>query len=490
MTAVLGALLAACKSVASAVLLFSSAAALGWKGVLDQKFLSQLSRLVKLLFLPCLIFSSVASGMSVPFIAENWLLVVMGIVVVLLGFIIGHYVAVLARVPLELRPWFVLGVAFPNMIALPLVLVEALCFEQESKPGDIAECIDGATTRLFTVCLTHTWLLWVLGYLYANAYISTASPPPAQTVVMDDDALKTVSPSNGVAKETGDNKDKQQLACTNSGSAWICTICMSCVIPRCMLGRSYAEPDAKDFQSYAQNTEKDANANASDCAVVVPVADLADDATDANHIRQASPQETTDEKTGCKTCSTVKLLFRMTTLDNPPVIANILALIVGLAPVLKDLFYGQSAPFSFVASGISVLGKASPAITNLIAGATFGLQLQNLQHDDRLGLRSLGLSPLAMILQVLTRLVLVPTLFFILLIVLSDFLPDDPWSRLILYFQPAGVTANMITVLATLLEQPKGAKLVALSAIPQMLLYIPVSTAFITIGLAMNQDSS
>jgi len=173
----------------------------------------------------------------------------------------------------------------------------------------------------------------------------------------------------------------------------------------------------------------------------------------------------------------------------PPVIANILALIVGFAPVLKNLFYGRSAPLSFVASGISVLGKASPAITNLIAGATFGLQLQNLQHDDRLGLRSLGLSPLAMILQVLSRLVLVPLLIFILLIGLSDFLPDDPWSRLILYFQPAGVTANMITVVATLLEQPKGAKLVALSAIPQMLLYIPVSTTFITIGLAMNQDS-
>lgn len=201
------------------------------------------------------------------------------------------------------------------------------------------------------------------------------------------------------------------------------------------------------------------------------------------------PETTETKKIDDNTsCSHAKLLLRMAVLENPPVVANLLAIVVGFWPTFKELLYGQSAPLSFIASGVSVLGKASPAITNLIAGGTFGLQLRNLRSDDRLGLTSLGLSPLAMVLLVACRLILAPLLIFVLLIAMSDFLPDDRWSRLILYFQPAGVTANMITVLATLLEQPKAAKFIAMAAIPQILLYIPVSTGFITTGLAMNEN--
>jgi len=61
---------------------------------------------------------------------------------------------------------------------------------------------------------------------------------------------------------------------------------------------------------------------------------------------------------------------------------------------------------------------------------------------------------------------------------------SDRWSLLILFFQPASTTANMVTVLAQLLHQPAGAQLVAMSNVPQMLLYAPVATFYVATGMA------
>lgn len=172
--------------------------------------------------------------------------------------------------------------------------------------------------------------------------------------------------------------------------------------------------------------------------------------------------------------------------NNPPIVATVMAIFVALTPARK-LLYSPGAPLSFVASSISVMGKAGPAITSTIAGGSFGLQVHSLLQPDRpkgdiLGLRALGVSQWALLALVLCRTVLVPLMNLAMVLLLFNALPEDPWSRLLLFFQPAGVTANMVTVLAHSMDSPRATQLVAIASIPQMLFYIPMSTGLISIG--------
>jgi len=125
-----------------------------------------------------------------------------------------------------------------------------------------------------------------------------------------------------------------------------------------------------------------------------------------------------------------------------------------------------------------------------VTGGTFGLQLVNLRRDDPFGFRALGISPGAMAMLVISRILVIPLINLGFLFLIYDRLPNDPMSRLILFFQPAGVTANIVTVLATLMDRPEAAQMVASSALPQMILYVPVATALIAWGMMCNEQLS
>jgi len=278
------------------------------------------------------------------------------------------------------------------------VLVEALCHEQEA-PGFVAQCVDGATTRLFTVTLTHTFVFWILGFGYVRSYASEHEP---------------------VKVEAED--------------------------------RSGLSPDP------------------------ITVGRLESHAEECRELKEAAERSCFREIMGA--------------LLEPPVVMNAVALGVALSPPLKQLFYSPGALFSFISSALSVVGKASPAVTSLITGGSLGLQLLNVRREDPLGLQALGLSGKAMVGMLFGRLVLVPILDVLVLLLSLDLLPKDPWSLLILFFQPAGVSANMITVLAQLMDQPQGAQMIALSSIPQILLYLPMATMFISWGMISSQPES
>merc|ERR1712232_644238 len=166
------------------------------------------------------------------------------------------------------------------------------------------------------------------------------------------------------------------------------------------------------------------------------------------------------------------------------VLASFVAIPFACVPVLHNLFYSHNAPLSFLASGFSVAAKACPGVMNLVAGGSLGLQLVNFSWEDPLGLRELGMTRRAMLLMIVSRIVVCPLLVLLTIAPFGPWLPQDRWSRLVLFFQPAGVTANGITAMAQLAGKPKAAQLIALAALPQMLLYVPVSAFLISFGIA------
>lgn len=411
-------LAAAVKSVTAAVLLTAWATGLAVRGAVDQPFLSKLSYVAKTMFLPCLAFDAMASGLSIDFLQDNWQLPCCGMFVMASGLICGQILARIARVPKLLKPWFVLGVSMPNMIALPLVLLEAICREENAARAAISTCIANGTTRLFSVSFAQTPVFWTVCYAYAASCTEESTKPlcrkgstkeAAADTAVDAEACTDSSPIGKVADET---------------------------VPVSLTGHAVAPQDA---------------------------------------------QEAADKDGMCRTV--------LRSLMEPPVVANFVALPFAFVPWLHDMLYGQGAPFSFLASGIAVLGKASPGLTNLILGGTLGLQLLSLRKDDPFGLQALGISWPAMLLLVVGRIIIVPALCFTCLTLFIDFLPDDRLSRLLLFFQPAGVTANVVTVLAQLLDRPDGARLIALASIPQMFMYIFTSTVLIALGIRWTEDA-
>jgi len=456
-------MLAATKSVVSAATLFLWAAGIAWGGMVDQTFLSSLARIAKMMFVPCLTFDAIASGVTVPFLRENWMLVAVGALTLVVGTILGHMLARVSSVPEDLKPWFVLSVAVPNMIALPLILVEAICHE-EVEPDDVGHCVSGATTRLFASSLTHLFGVWVVGVAYIQA--STSSSNSSSNSSSDKSSRSSLP--NELVLPTASRTKQHSLQTKGFHSA----------VERARKGGLEAEKAVLNDGSPAADSEVTAVAVQTTTFGVSTAGEAAVAATSGAFLTGS-----TDAKQPVPLAVTVcKALLE------PPVLASALAMAVVFTPLVQNALYTTAAPLSFVASSIAVIAKATPGITNLIAGATLGLQLKDLRWEDPLGLQELGMSGRAMALLVVSRVVIVPTVILVLMMAFFSWLPRDPWSRLILFFQPAGTTANVITILAQVLDKPRGARLTAVAAIPQLALYVPVSTAFIALGIAFNAE--
>ena len=156
------------------MLLFVFAGSFAWRGMADPALLSKLSKVTKTMFMPFLSFNAIAGGITPEFIKDNWQLIVFGMFVQVPGFICGQLLAWLVNVPAHVRPWFVLGITLPNMVALPLVLVEAICREGSATQAEISTCVDGGVTRLVTVVLTQTPMTWTVFYASANGVPGSA----------------------------------------------------------------------------------------------------------------------------------------------------------------------------------------------------------------------------------------------------------------------------------------------------------------------------
>lgn len=455
--------LAAVKSVASAMILFMVGALVSWNKLVDQKFLSQLSKVVKYTFLPFLTFTSISTGMSPEFLASEWQLAVYGMAVLGIGFLYSHFLVKVLDISYAMRPWFVLSVTVPNMIALPMVLVEAMCREEEPEQGAAARCVDAAITRLFMVTLSHTIIFWLGCVRYAKSFADAPSV---------EDAFAA-----GPPKHIGDESVVgEQIALTSSNHE-------QKVGGDRMFGELEKGGASSASVGRAQQEDEDTD-------IVLSPVSLGRPEVSHEELNSCVLELTTEGPVAKPRPSCFAIGDFL--LDNPPVIALILGLAVATAPPLHRMLYGQDAPLSFLATTSAVIGKASPSVTGMIAGCSLGLQMLQIGADkqDPLGLRSLGVSTKAMIAMVVSRIIVVPMLCFGVLLMVLEEMPRDRWARLILFFQPAGVTANIVTLMAQLCNQPEAGKFVAVATIPQMLLYIPAATAFIAIGIYWNSNLS
>merc|ERR1712070_579882 len=102
---------------------------------------------------------------------------------------------------------------------------------------------------------------------------------------------------------------------------------------------------------------------------------------------------------------------------------------------------------------------------------------------DLLGGADVGISRRTMLTLVISKIIIMLSLFFGIILLVLDTMPEERWTRLVLFIQSIGPTAPMMVVLAQVMGKPQDAQLISLSIIPQFLLFLPVSLFFVTSGL-------
>eukprot|EP00270_Netrium_digitus_P015725 TRINITY_DN5558_c0_g1_i1.p1 TRINITY_DN5558_c0_g1~~TRINITY_DN5558_c0_g1_i1.p1 ORF type:complete len:312 (-),score=99.57 TRINITY_DN5558_c0_g1_i1:181-1059(-) len=134
--------------------------------------------------------------------------------------------------------------------------------------------------------------------------------------------------------------------------------------------------------------------------------------------------------------------LHLTDILQPPVVASLLALVLGCIPATKSLMFTDSAPLAFFVGSIDVLGGAMIPCIMLVLGGN----LVSGPASSRLGTKTT-------VAITFTRLVITP-LFGLIVVSLAEwfrFLPaNDPMFRFVLLLQQSMPTSILAGALATM----------------------------------------
>lgn len=132
----------------------------------------QLSQLVFSLFLPCLIFTQLGTAVTIRKMLEWWFIPVNVVIANILGCLLGWLVAILVKPPPEFFKLTIVMIGIGNIGNIPLVLLGAVCRDDENPFGDSETCNSNAIAYI-------SFGQWV-GAVVAYTFVMRMLAPPKQ----------------------------------------------------------------------------------------------------------------------------------------------------------------------------------------------------------------------------------------------------------------------------------------------------------------------
>jgi len=475
--------LAACKATASVGVISVMGIMLAWHGVLDSSGLKLLGSLAQKLIIPCLCFNSIAGNMSPAYLQDNWGLVVGGFAIIAIGNIVGHLLLPFAHVKPTFRPWFVLGCTFPNIFAIPLVFIEAICRDESESASQAEDCIAHASTRLFTFVMFFPLMVYGFGAVYAQrslAALSDAKTSTSGLVQQQNGCIDAVEGETELAPAgdmTASNSFSSPVRKQCSGLGFCCPFW--CLNSACW-SHDQVKPTKDPSHAHGTGASDDVSG-----IMPQPKTEKAPTAVRETTLSQRVEAASDLDVTSCR------WQLRAILLHNPPVLATVAAIAVALVSPLQSMLFGSSASLQFATNAFAVIGKAAPCVTNTAMAASLGCQLMKLQRfSDVFGGKNAGISRRTLGMLVFGKMIIIPAIFVVILILMQDSLPRDRWYRLILFIEAETPTANNVVLLATILGEVESAQILALCTVTQLVIFLPLSTLFVAVGLAMTDGLS
>lgn len=302
-----------------------------------------LSKLVFALFLPCLIFTHLGQSITVDNFLSWWFIPVNVIISTLVGCILGMLVVAICCPPPEFKRFTIIMTAFGNTGNLPLAIVGTVCHDDDNPFGP--DCHNKGVSYVSFA----QWVAVILVYTFVYHMME----PPMEYYEVVDEGLEIEQQTENaeisrpllVEAEWPGMEDQET---EHSKTPFIAKIFKS--------SRNGQQSTSHDLESMGE--ESDNSPKAMRCMAaprVVSKITIVAEQTPIKHILQ------------------------------PPTIASLLAIIVGMIPQVKSFVFGDDAPLSFVTDSLQILAGAMVPSVMLILGGMFAEG----PNDSKLGSRTM-----------------------------------------------------------------------------------------------------
>ncbi|CBI33575.3 unnamed protein product, partial [Vitis vinifera] len=321
-----------------------------------------LSKLVFVLFLPCLIFTHLGQSITGKNFVLWWFIPVNVIISTAVGCILGYLVAIICRPPPEFFRFTIIMTAFGNTGNLPLAIVGSVCHSAKNPFGP--DCHTSGVSYV-------SFAQWVAVILVYTLVYHMMEPPLEYYEIVEEG-----------------NEIEEKLSIARHP------------LLQGSLPESLAFHQVLFLMLVQWRRE------------VVRRIRIVAEQTPIQHILQ------------------------------PPTVASLLAIIIGMFPQLKSFVFGYDAPLSFITDSLSILAGAAIPFVLLILGG----MLAEGPHESKLGIRTvIGIS--------VARLLVLP-LIGIGIILLADkmnfLVPGDKMYRFVLLLQYTTPSAILLGAIASL----------------------------------------
>ncbi|KAK8928607.1 hypothetical protein KSP39_PZI017254 [Platanthera zijinensis] len=362
-----------------------------------------LSKLVFALFLPCLIFVHLGASITLEEVLHWWFVPVNVLISTAIGCALGYIVAVVCRPPPQFYRFTVIMTGFGNTGNIPIAIIGSVCHSSDQPFGPLCHQ-NGIAYVSFA-----QWVSVILAYTLVYHMMET--PMEYYDVVADGNEIEEVCDSNASRPllheaEWPGMEDKETQ---HSKTPFI----------------------ARVFASISGSSQS-----------TFPDIDLGEDGV---------PRATSSSPKSIRCLAEPKVMRRMRVVAEetpiqhilqPPTIASLLAIVVGMVPIFRNFVFGSDAPLSFFTDSLDILaGAVVPSVMLILGG-----MLAEGPNDSSLGIRTtIGV--------IVARLLILPFIG-IGVVVLADMLnlllPEDQMYRFVLLLQYTTPSAILLGAIAGL----------------------------------------
>ena len=361
-----------------------------------------LSKLVFALFLPCLIFSELGESMTPKNLAHWWFIPVNVLVSTIVGCILGYLVVIICRPPPQFNRLTIIMTAFGNTGNLPLAIVGSVCHTSDHPFGP--HCKSRGVAYV-------SFAQWVSVILVYTLVYHMMEPPLEYYEIVEE----------GIGNEIG-----EELPVNN--------------ISRPLLVEA-EWPGIEDKETEHSKTPFIARIFRSISSVSQSTVHDIDVSGESGERSPRSIRCLAEPKVVQK----MRIVAEQTPIKHilqPPTIASLLAIIIGMVPQLKAFFFGSDAPLGFITNSLEIIAAAMVPSVMLVLGG----MLAEGPNESTLGLRTtIGIT--------ITRLILLP-LFGMGIVALADKLnflvAGDRMYRFVLLMQHTTPSAILLGAIASL----------------------------------------
>ncbi|KAL6010929.1 Protein PIN-LIKES 2 [Asimina triloba] len=301
-----------------------------------------LSKIVFVLFLPCLIFTHLGESINLQNVLLWWFVPVNVLLSTFIGCILGLLVALVCRPPPQFFRFTIIMTGFGNTGNLPIALVGSVCHTHGNPFG-----LNCHTSGVAYVSFAQ-WVAVILVYTFVYHMME---PPleyyeviPAEGIEIEETPANNLSRPLLVEAEWPGMEDKET---EHSKTPFIARVFRSISFTS-QTNLSHQDPTIEEG-----NRSPKALRCLAEPRVVRRMRIVAEE-TPVKHILQ------------------------------PPTIASLLAIVVGLIPQLKTFVFGDDAPLSFITDSLEILAGAMVPSVMLILGG----MLAEGPNDSKLGMRT------------------------------------------------------------------------------------------------------